>query len=91
MIDREEVLRIAALARLELAQEELERMAHDLSGILEYVKQLAAIPEAAAGPDRAEPTPRREDRVVASRVVPELLENAPDRDGPLLRVPPVIE
>ena len=91
MIDRDEVLRIAALARLELSHEELERMAHDLSAILDYVKQLAAIPGAAVGAETAAPTPRRPDRVAPSRVVAELLENAPDRDGALLRVPAVIE
>ena len=37
MIDRDQVLHVARLARLELSEEEIERMAGELSGILEHV------------------------------------------------------
>jgi aspartyl-tRNA(Asn)/glutamyl-tRNA(Gln) amidotransferase subunit C len=43
MIDREQVLHVARLARLELADEEIERMASELSGILEHVDRIAAL------------------------------------------------
>lgn len=91
MIDREEVLRIAALARLELSGEELERMTGDLSKILEYVAQLARVQEAAPEADEGLSTPRREDRVSPSRHVSELLNAAPAREGALVRVPRVID
>ncbi len=39
-IDRDEVLRIAELAQLELSEEELERMTRELGSILDYVRQL---------------------------------------------------
>ena len=40
MIDREQVLHVARLARLELSDEEVERMAGELSGILEHVERM---------------------------------------------------
>jgi aspartyl-tRNA(Asn)/glutamyl-tRNA(Gln) amidotransferase subunit C len=40
MIDREQVLHVARLARLELSDEEIERMAGELSGILEHVERM---------------------------------------------------
>ena len=43
MIDREQVLHVARLARLELTEEEIERMAGELSGILEHVDRIAAL------------------------------------------------
>lgn len=43
MIDREQVLHVARLARLELSEEEVERMAVELSGILEHVDRIAAL------------------------------------------------
>ena len=51
MIDREQVLHVARLARLELTEEEVERMAGELSGILEHVDRIAALDL-----DRVEPT-----------------------------------
>jgi aspartyl-tRNA(Asn)/glutamyl-tRNA(Gln) amidotransferase subunit C len=43
VIDREQVLHVAKLARLELSGEEVERMAAELSGILEHVDRIAAL------------------------------------------------
>jgi aspartyl-tRNA(Asn)/glutamyl-tRNA(Gln) amidotransferase subunit C len=40
VIDREQVLHVARLARLELADEELERMSGELSGILDHVERM---------------------------------------------------
>jgi aspartyl-tRNA(Asn)/glutamyl-tRNA(Gln) amidotransferase subunit C len=40
VIDREQVLHVARLARLELSDEEIERMAGELSGILEHVERM---------------------------------------------------
>jgi aspartyl-tRNA(Asn)/glutamyl-tRNA(Gln) amidotransferase subunit C len=91
MIEREEVLRIAALARLELSTEELERMTADLSNILEYVNQLARVEGQARAPEAAPGTPQREDRAVPYRHPTELLGVAPAREGPLIKVPRVVE
>ena len=43
MIDREQVLHVARLARLRLSEQEVERMSGELSGILEHVDRLAAL------------------------------------------------
>ena len=43
MIDREQVLHVARLARLELSDEEVERMATELSGILAHVDRMAEL------------------------------------------------
>ena len=43
MIDREQVLHVARLSRLRLSEEEVERMAGELSGILEHVDRIAGL------------------------------------------------
>ncbi len=43
MIDRDQVLHVARLARLELTEEEVEKMAAELSGILEHVDRISAL------------------------------------------------
>jgi aspartyl-tRNA(Asn)/glutamyl-tRNA(Gln) amidotransferase subunit C len=40
MIDREQVLHVARLARLRLSEEEVERMAGEMSTILEHVETM---------------------------------------------------
>ena len=40
MIDREQVLHVARLARLRLTDEEVERMSSELSSILEHVERI---------------------------------------------------
>ncbi len=43
MIEREQVLHVARLARLRLSDDEIEKMAGELSGILEHVDRIAAL------------------------------------------------
>jgi aspartyl-tRNA(Asn)/glutamyl-tRNA(Gln) amidotransferase subunit C len=43
MIDREQVLHVARLARLRLNDDELETMARELSGILEHVERIGEL------------------------------------------------
>ena len=43
MIDREQVLHVARLARLELRDDEVEQMATELSGILAHVDRMAEL------------------------------------------------
>ena len=40
MIDRDQVLHVAKLARLKFSEEEIERLAPELSKIVEYVEQM---------------------------------------------------
>jgi aspartyl-tRNA(Asn)/glutamyl-tRNA(Gln) amidotransferase subunit C len=43
VIEREQVLHVARLARLRLDQDEVERMTGELSGILEHVDRISAL------------------------------------------------
>ena len=43
MIDRDEVLHVARLARLELSDEELEPMARELSAVLDHVAKIGEL------------------------------------------------
>lgn len=43
MIDREQVLHVARLARLTLSDDEIETMAKELSGILDHVDRIAGL------------------------------------------------
>lgn len=40
MLDREQVLHVARLARLELSEEEVERMAAELSKVLDHIEKI---------------------------------------------------
>jgi aspartyl-tRNA(Asn)/glutamyl-tRNA(Gln) amidotransferase subunit C len=89
-ITRDEVLHVAALARLELSDEEVERFQEQLSAILEAVGKVAELDlsdvEPTAHPlDLVNVWGEDEPRPCLS--VDEALANAPDRDGDLFRVP----
>jgi aspartyl-tRNA(Asn)/glutamyl-tRNA(Gln) amidotransferase subunit C len=43
VIDREQVLHVARLARLELSEQEVERMSGELSTILEHVERISEL------------------------------------------------
>ena len=43
MIDREQVLHVARLARLELDEDEVQRMSGELSGVLEHIEKINAL------------------------------------------------
>ncbi len=93
-ITREEVERIAALARLSLSNDEAERMATDLDTILGYVETLAEVDTAGIAPtSHVIPlsTPLREDRGGPSLDPEVALANAPEREGTAFVVPKVIE
>ena len=93
-ITRDEVERVAALARLLLSDAEAERMAAELDTILEYVETLGRLDT-----DGIEPTshviplatPLRQDRAVAPLDAELALVNAPEREGSAFAVPKVIE
>src|SRR5512136_2767992 len=91
----EEVRRIAALARLRLSTEEEERLAGELSAILDYVRQLEALDVSGVEPMThalaAAETPFREDAVTPGLPPGEALANAPARAGTCFQVPRIIE
>ena len=93
-ITREEVERVATLARLSLSGDEVSRMTSQLDAILEYVELLRAVDTTGVEPtSHAVPirTPLREDRAVPG-LPPELASaNAPEREDSAFVVPPVLE
>jgi len=90
-ISREEVLHVARLARLELSDEEVERLGGQLNAILEAVGKVAELDLAGVEPT-AHPLDLvnvwAEDEPRPSLPVEEALENAPEREGNFFRVPP---
>jgi aspartyl-tRNA(Asn)/glutamyl-tRNA(Gln) amidotransferase subunit C len=90
VIDREQVLHVARLARLELTDDEVERMASELSGILEHVDRISALDL-----EGVEPTTHvvalenvlRPDEPVPSLPRERALEQAPDAADGAFRVP----
>jgi len=93
-ITRAEVEKVAALARLSLAEGVAERMTAELDQILEYAEALSAVDTRDVEPTSHAiplPTPLREDRALPP-LDPELaVANAPQREGFAFVVPKVIE
>jgi aspartyl-tRNA(Asn)/glutamyl-tRNA(Gln) amidotransferase subunit C len=93
-LTREQVERVASLARLRLSDEEAEGIAHDLDEFLGHVTALEQLDTTGVEPTYHAiplPTPMRPDQAEA-RLDPELaLANAPERDGSAFVVPKVIE
>ncbi|MBD1856665.1 MULTISPECIES: Asp-tRNA(Asn)/Glu-tRNA(Gln) amidotransferase subunit GatC [Leptolyngbya] len=93
MIDREQVQKVAHLARLELTPEEEGKFTTQLNDILDYFEQLSELDVSDVPPttraidvsnvvrvDRLQPYPDRET----------ILEGAPDRDGDFFKVPKIV-
>jgi aspartyl-tRNA(Asn)/glutamyl-tRNA(Gln) amidotransferase subunit C len=93
-IDSQEVLRIAALAHLELDAESVETFRDQLQQILEYVAVLGELDVDATEPTH-HPIGRgqvlRADAVTACLSREETLGNAPDAAAGLFRVPRVLQ
>ena len=93
MIDRSTVEKIARLSRLELSEANVGKFTEQLNNILGYVEKLNALDtkDIEATSHAVEiPTPMREDVVVQSEVVAEVLEISPDREERFFRVPKVL-
>jgi aspartyl-tRNA(Asn)/glutamyl-tRNA(Gln) amidotransferase subunit C len=92
-IRSEEVRELAVLARLELSDQEIERMTGDLDAILGYVDALKDLDTAAVEPmTHAVPfdCPLRDDVVGVSLPVEEALQNAPRREASFFQVPRIV-
>ena len=97
-ISREDVLRVAELAYLDLSEAELETYRAQIDEILEYIGKLNELNTANVEPmaqvladDQTADATLREDVVVPCNVAREILEQAPDPEAPYFRVPKVIE
>ncbi|QNP28481.1 Asp-tRNA(Asn)/Glu-tRNA(Gln) amidotransferase subunit GatC [Cylindrospermopsis curvispora] len=93
MIDREQVRKVANLARLELTAEEEEQFTFQLGSILEYVEQLGELDVSNVLPttraidlsnvtreDKLKPYPERE----------AILRGAPQQEGDFFKVPKIL-
>jgi aspartyl-tRNA(Asn)/glutamyl-tRNA(Gln) amidotransferase subunit C len=93
MLDREQVHKVAVLARLELTQAEEEKYAVQMSSILDYFEQLSELDT-----DGVEPTTRaidlsnitRLDDRVSYQNLDGIFEAAPDREEDFFKVPKIM-
>lgn len=93
-LTREDVIRVAELARLELDEAEVERMTGDLARILDHAEALQELDTQGIEPTaHAIPlaTPVRPDEAVSGLDPDEALQNAPRRAGDAFVVPKMIE
>jgi aspartyl-tRNA(Asn)/glutamyl-tRNA(Gln) amidotransferase subunit C len=98
-IDREQVAKIAALARIRMSDDELDRMVPELNGILKWVEQLGEVDCTGVEPMTAviPNTLRLRDDVVdadpltGGGVRDAVLANAPVAEHGFFAVPKVIE
>ena len=90
-ITRDEVLHVAKLARLELTEDEIERLTGELSAILEAVSKVSEL-DLADVPPTSHPLALvnawGEDEPRPSLSLDEAFVNAPAREGDLYKVPP---
>lgn len=93
-LSREDVLRIAELARLELTPDEVELFTRQLADILKYVEQIQALDTAGVAPTSHVMHRPVEREDVAHETLPRgsALANAPDAasESGLFKVPRVI-
>lgn len=93
-VSRQEVLRVAALARLHFAEDELEPLARDMSAILGFVAQLAQVDVNGVAP-MLHVTPLatafREDEPGETLPPEDWLEAVPWREGSFPGVPRFVE
>jgi len=90
MIDRDQVLHVARLARLRLTDEEVERMSIELSAVLDHIENISQLDL-----DGVEPTSHvvelenvlRPDEPRPSWPREKILESAPDASDEGFRVP----
>jgi len=96
-ISREDVLKVSALANLELTEAEVETYRGQLDDILTYIDKLSEIDTSSVEPmtqvvaASADDAPLREDVIVRADIITEVLQGAPDPAAPYFRVPRVIE
>lgn len=93
MIDREQVRKVALLARLELTPEEEEKFTTQLGSILDYFEQLSELDI-----DKVQPTTRaidvsnvtRQDELKPYPNKEAILNCAPDQEGEFFKVPQIL-
>ncbi|CAA7626996.1 Asp-tRNA(Asn)/Glu-tRNA(Gln) amidotransferase subunit GatC [Magnetospirillum sp. UT-4] len=93
-LDKAAVRAIAELARIEVADDELDHLAGELTGILTFVEQLAEVDTNGVEPMSsvaAMTLPMRKDAVTDGGYAAAVLANAPDAKEGFFTVPKVVE
>jgi aspartyl-tRNA(Asn)/glutamyl-tRNA(Gln) amidotransferase subunit C len=93
-LTREDVRKIAFLARIRIADDEQETLAGELNNIIGWVEQLSDVDTDGVEPmtSVAEMTlAQRTDAITDGNVTEQVLANAPDREGDFYTVPKVVE
>ena len=93
-LDKATVRSIAELARIEVPEEALDHLAGELSNILTFVEQLAAVDTEGVQPMTsvaAMTLPMRADAVTAGGHADKVLANAPEAMEGFFTVPKVVE
>ncbi|MDH7599334.1 MAG: Asp-tRNA(Asn)/Glu-tRNA(Gln) amidotransferase subunit GatC [Sedimentisphaerales bacterium] len=94
LIDKALVRKVASLARLELSEQEVKEFTGQLCAILEYFHKINLLDTEGIEP-LAHCLPitnrLREDQIQPGLDPGQALKNAPDRDGDLFKVPPILE
>jgi aspartyl-tRNA(Asn)/glutamyl-tRNA(Gln) amidotransferase subunit C len=93
-VDAATVRRIAHLARIAVADEEVEHLRGELNAILAFVEQLGEVDVAGVEP-MTSVTPmrmkQRPDLVTDGNIVDQIVKNAPAVEGNYFLVPKVVE
>ena len=93
-IDKETARRVAHLARIEVAEADLDRVAAELSGILGFMEQLREVDVEGVEP-MTSVTPmqmkKRADVVDDGDIADDILKNAPAAEDHFFLVPKVVE
>jgi aspartyl-tRNA(Asn)/glutamyl-tRNA(Gln) amidotransferase subunit C len=94
LITKEDVLKIAALAKLSLSADEVSRYQSQFTKILDSIAELSRL-----NVENVPPTSSvlglknalREDEIASFENMEALIDNAPEKDGPYFKVPKIIE
>ena len=93
-VDRTTVKQMAKLARIRIAEDQLEPMANELSNILGWIEQLDELDTEGVEPMTSVVEmglPLREDAVSDGGIVDKVLKNAPEGTQEYFAVPKVVE
>jgi len=93
-ISKEDVQKVATLARIQFKEADLDRFSIQLDAIVKYVEQLNEL-----NTEKVEPTAHalpvhnvmREDKVTHSKPSEQVFKNAPQHEEHFFKVPQVIE
>ena len=93
-VDQATVRRIAHLARIRVADEDVPHLQDELNAILRFVEELSAVDVEGVEPMTSVmpmPMKKREDVVTDGEIADAILANAPEREDHFFKVPKVVE